>query len=263
MNIEFHFYFRENFEKINDLEVKNGVAHFFTLKSTKDKPNQDGLGLIKIDNKVKVLFVADGMGGHSGGDRAVETICQTFKKCFTEEKIKKADSYRSLIVDCIEKANQNVKDLKIGAGSTLTVAEIGDKYVQFYNCGDSTAFLLGSRGKFKYKTIEHSPVGYGKEAGIIVEGQEEAHGLEDNILSNGIGFEPMRIEISEKVECAPNDLVLLMTDGVHKNFKNDEIIETATEGAYEGRAKKYFEQICHNRETHLDDDNTMILFKCL
>ncbi|MCO4795632.1 MAG: protein serine/threonine phosphatase 2C family protein [Bacteriovoracaceae bacterium] len=237
-------------------EFKNGLAELFSCKSHYDKPNQDCLGLYAIEGLCKALVVSDGMGGHQGGERASRMVCETIKKALSKELD------RGRFLDAIEKADQEVKGLKIGAGATFTGVLIEDGYVQFFNCGDSVSYLFGSRGKIKYRTIEHSPLGYGIESGLIPHEQSEEAGLvEDNIVSNGVGFEPMRIELSQKIPLADGDIIALMSDGVSKHFRIEEIASFSTSGNFEERIHSYIKKTEEDSETYLYDDNSLILFK--
>jgi len=237
-------------------EYKNGSADLFSCKSIYEKPNQDCLGVYAVDEQCKALVVSDGMGGHQGGERASKIVCETILNALS----KSLD--RGEFLDAIEKADLEVKALKIGAGATFTGVLIEEGQVQFFNCGDSVSYLFGSRGKIKYRTIEHSPLGYGIESGLIPHEQsEEAHLVEDNIVSNGVGFEPMRIEVSQKIPLADGDIIALMSDGVSKHFRIEEIASFSTAGSFEERILSYKKKTEEDPETYLYDDNSLILFR--
>jgi serine/threonine protein phosphatase PrpC len=262
LRMDFHIVVNHEKKEISAKEFKNGTINFYSLKSIYDKPNQDGLCLISYNDILKVILVADGMGGHSGANKVAQVIFDSFKKLFSKDKDESHKDLRSLILDSFELADKNVKDLKIGAGSTLTAIEIQEDYARFYNCGDSSSYLFGARGKMKFKTLEHSPLGFGKESGLIEDSDNEDNiPVEGNIVSNGIGFHDMWVEVSAIVEHTQNDIFLSSSDGMTKNYKLDDLIEIVTGGQFEERTKKLFETALNNQERFLSDDNTVVVFK--
>jgi serine/threonine protein phosphatase PrpC len=244
------------FEKI---DLKEGELHIFSHKSVRDKPNQDCLGYFFKEGDYKVLIVSDGMGGHQGGEKASRIVCEALGELLAKSK---TTNLREVFLDAIELADSRVKDLRVGAGATLTGAIIQNGYAQFFNCGDSASLLMGSRGKLKYRNIEHSPLGYGLESGLIPdESSEEVDLVEDNIVSNGIGFQTVRIELSQRVEVSEGDLIALMSDGVSGHFTTDEIVKLVTSGAFEERVSDYVARADLEPTKYYSDDNSLILFK--
>jgi serine/threonine protein phosphatase PrpC len=248
-------------EDLHDrLEYKNGHLHFLAHSSVRDKLNQDCLGIYDKDGFCTVLVVSDGMGGHSGGEKASRIICETISDYMNSHS--KDESLREMLLNAIEESDIKVKELKIGAGATLTAVIIHKGKAQFFNIGDSASFLIGSRGKIKYKTIEHSPLGYGIESGLIPhENSEEAELVEGNIVSNGIGFETVRIELSQKIDLNDGDIIALMSDGVSEHFVTDQISELASTGLFEERLSGYLSLAEKDPESYFADDNSLILFK--
>ena len=93
------------------------------------------------------------------------------------------------------------------------------------------------------------------------ENAEEAGLVEDNIVSNGIGFETVRIELSQRIEVSEGDLIALMSDGVSGHFTTDEIIKLVTTGSFEERVSAYIAQAELDPNKYYSDDNSLILFK--
>lgn len=72
----------------------------------------------------------------------------------------KPPALREAILDGIEQANQIVMDLCSGCGTTIAAVEITNQDVRPYHIGDSEILVTGQRGKIKFQSISHSPVGY-------------------------------------------------------------------------------------------------------
>jgi serine/threonine protein phosphatase PrpC len=139
------------------------------------------------------------------------------------------ESLRGAILNGIEAANQSVRELGCGAATTLALVEIQGRSIRPYHVGDSVILLTGQRGKLKLQTIPHSPIGYAVEAGLMKE-EEAIHHEERHVISNVIGAEQMRIEMSAPVEMALRDTLVLASDGLLDNLLPGEIVEIVRSG---------------------------------
>lgn len=241
--------------EISHNDFDNVHLDYFSIKSIHDQLNQDGLVVISEKNTLKCILVIDGMGGHQGGEKATQIVVDTCNEFL--EKFNNSD-LRLVILDVLEQSDLRIKSLKIGAGATVTAIELGQDFVRFYNAGDAFGLLIGARGKFKFKTIEHSPLGFGIEAGIVDRNNDL---VESHTVLNGLGFEPMRIEISQKMEVKNNDLVLLSSDGILNNFTIDDLISEMVEGDFNSRLERLKNKIVQASDKYLKDDTTIAYFK--
>ena len=236
-------------------EFKNASLESFSLESIYEQVNQDGFVIISDDDTLRCVIVIDGMGGHQGGEKATEEVVKTCKKYLDNFKYK---DLRLTLLDVLEESDQRIKNLKIGAGATVTAIEIGQNFVRFYNAGDAFGLLIGARGKLKFKTVEHSPLGFGIEAGIVDRSNDF---IESHTVSNGLGLDPMRVEISQKMEIKSNDLVLISSDGILNNFTITELIQEMIEGDYSQRMKNLIDKVTKDSDHYLKDDTTIAFFK--
>jgi len=189
----------------------------------KETDNEDGALWIELCENQGILAVADGMGGHSGGDRAAETVLDAIaNNC---DGMKNPDpSMRSRIVDAFESANRQIIDWGIGAGSTIVAAEVLNNVVRIIHVGDSTGLLCSNRGRIKYQTVAHSPVAQAVELGILDEQSALLHEGR-NIIDNHVGDAAMRIEVGPTIEMAKRDTLMLASDGLFDNLTPTEIVE--------------------------------------
>jgi serine/threonine protein phosphatase PrpC len=201
-------------------------AAMLTRRSpAKTTVNEDACAIIPVDDQRWVLVVADGCGGMARGELAARLAIDAVRHSIAKNP--DHESLRSLILDAIETANREILDRKIGAATTLAIAEYDDGTMRTYHVGDSQVLLIGGRGKIKLKTAPHSPVGFAARAGILSE--EEAMNHDDrHIVSNVVGCEEMKIEIGPPKKMAPRDTIVLGTDGLFDNLQTDEIAATAT-----------------------------------
>ncbi len=212
----------------------SGLAAVFTTPSpTKPTPNEDVAAILPSGPRRGILAVADGLGGHAGGERAsrlaVETIQHAMRQAFDAAGETDGDLLRGAILNGIEAANDAVRDLGTGAATTLALVEVDGPMIRTYHVGDSAILLTGQRGKLKLQTIAHSPIGYAVEAGLIDEEDAMSHD-QRHVISNVIGSDQMRIEIGPVVEMAPRDTLVLASDGLLDNLLPAEIVDFARTG---------------------------------
>ena len=74
---------------------------------------------------------------------------------------------RGAIINGFESADGAISSLGTGAAATLAVVEVQGHKMRSYHAGDSMVLVTGQRGRIKWQTIPHSPVGYAVEAGLL------------------------------------------------------------------------------------------------
>jgi len=232
----------------------------------KPRPNEDSAAIIPVNNQYLVLIVADGVGGMSGARRASNLTIKTIYKHITQLDETSEPRLRTAILDGIEAANQAILDLGNGSASTLALAELGPGYVRTYHVGDSILMMCGQRGALKLLTTPHSPVGFAMEAGLIDESEALQHD-ELNLIFNVIGSADMRIEVGSEQPIAPRDTLLLASDGLTDNVRQDEIINLIRAGPLD-KALQTITDLAMDRmrnekqgQPSKPDDCTAILFR--
>lgn len=232
---------------------------------SREGPNQDAVGVLPVGDGAGVVVVADGAGGMPEGERAaqtaVEAIAARLKGIDPEEPV-----LRAAILDGIEDANRTIVEQRSGAASTLEVLEIREGTMRAYHIGDSWTLVVGGRGKLKYQTVPHSPVGYAVEAGLVE--RKEALFHEDlHLVSNLLGTPEMHIEMGPILKLAPRDTVLVCSDGLTDNLHRDEITGAIRKGPL-AAARAHLARLAAARmrdgdgpDPSKEDDLTAILFR--
>jgi len=212
------------------IDLPCGQSGVFSRKSPdKDGVNQDGAALLSLAEDQAVLIVADGMGGARAGEKAASTAIESVISTVLAAPAADDSSLRTAILDGFELANQRVCEMGIGAATTLVVVEICGSVIRSYHAGDSVVLIFGRGGKIKLQTLSHAPVAYAVESGLLEERAALDHD-ERNIVSNVIGSADMRIDIGPPVELAPNDTVIISSDGLFDNLEVTEIMELSRKG---------------------------------
>jgi len=218
-------------------KLGTAVLHIYCqARPDRDGPNEDAVAVIPVGERTGVVAVADGFGGQPGGDQASRLALQSLCEAVAQGAHDGGD-LRAGILNGFEKANGAVMGLGVGAATTLTAVEIDHHTARVYHVGDSVALIVGQRGKLKYQTIPHSPVGYAVESGLLSE-KEAMHHDERHFVSNAVGSHEMRIDIGPTLQLAAHDTLVLGSDGLFDNLHLPEIIEFARAGPLERATQK-------------------------
>ena len=165
----------------------------------------------------RLWAVADGMGGHKGGQIASEFALKTLVRSYFapggEREIGKA------LVAAISDANALVTRAaeQIGAkndmGTTLVCAVLWGDTLTLAHVGDSRAYLLREGERVRPLTTDHSWVEEQVRRGALSRAEAEASPYRNIILrSIGMGDGMDADVVCEKV--FPGDTVLLASDGL-------------------------------------------------
>lgn len=164
--------------------------------------------------------VADGMGGHQGGEQAA-TIAIDILGSFTEPLS------RDRLVDTVRAANKAVFDegdrpeLR-GMGTTLVAAAIhpDEHRVTMVNVGDSRGYRFRD-GELEQITVDHSLVEELIQQGRITEEDARSH-PQRNIVTRALGLaEDIDIDVFD-LEIMHGDRLLLCSDGLFNEI--DEVV---------------------------------------
>jgi len=243
--------------EVQIIPLGSGEAAWFSMKSpAKETANEDSVAALPIHNQQGLLVVADGLGGHRGGRLASQNMVKYMSRCanrMTDRAVTgpleisgavdvpgsapKPFDARSEILDHIEKANLRLLRNGSGAATTLALVEINGHKVRSYHVGDSEILIVSQRGRVKYETVSHSPVGYAVQAGLLSEDEALMH-EERHLISNVVGSEFMTIEMGGWIKLAARDTVLLASDGLFDNLKKSEIIDLIRIGRLEESVRK-------------------------
>ena len=256
----------QQFDNAQAQPFAGGTVYYYTRRDPeKQTPNEDALGLLPVCDTAGVLLIADGCGGQANGQLAsqlaVEALADKLRQCDNVANL------RTSILDGIEAAVLQVRKLGTGAATTLIAVEINAGVIRTFHAGDSQALLVGSHGKVKLQTQSHSPVGYAVEAGMLTEKAALQH--EDrHLVSNVIGADDLHIDMGLPRRLAPQDTLLLGSDGLFDNLRLAEIVEIIRKGSLASVAAS-LSTLVQQRMTATDegthpskpDDLAFILFR--
>lgn len=167
-----------------------------------------------VSEKLRLYGVADGMGGHKGG----EVASTSARDDLLRELEGKTPSVAALS-GAIEEVNRQIyhqqehDDALTGMGTTLSVLWMSDNFVYIGHVGDSRVYLLRD-GEFKQMTLDHSLVEQLVREGVLTEEEAQNHPMR-NIITRAIGTDES-VEVDVVVEeRRKGDLWLACSDGLH------------------------------------------------
>lgn len=179
----------------------------------KRKTNQDA---IYLNPEKNVFIVADGMGGHNGGDIASAMAVKHIPEYILQHLDQESPQ---LLTHAIRNAGQKIRlhgleSPKLqGMGTTAVMIMFKGHQLFIANVGDSRAYLHSRHGLFQL-TRDHSMIQEKLNMGIYNRAQAAAD-PHKNVLVRTVGLEDnVEVDIFTYKVCK-NDLFLLCSDGLH------------------------------------------------
>ncbi len=259
-------YCTTDMDDIMSLSFASGMACAFTRRAPeKTTPNEDSLAFIPCNSGAGILVIADGMGGARAGDLASREAVNALAEA-AGHSCDNADALRDAILNGVEQANKSIGDMNLGAATTVAIVEVQGHKIRPYHVGDSMTLITGQRGKLKYQSTAHSPVGYAVEAGLL-DADDAIYHEDRHLISNAVGMPGMHVEIGPRMTLAARDTVLVASDGLFDNLQVDEIIATIRRGPLPDAAAQLARH-CRERmsragddQPHKPDDMSFILYR--
>ena len=191
-------------------------------------------GLVRASNQDSLLVdegvmgVADGMGGHNGGETASRVAVQVLKNALRGKK----PEPRALEVG-MEAANRRIFDMSrhdsalSGMGTTTTLLWENGTEVLICHVGDSRAYLLRD-GELKQITEDHSVVAELLRGGVITPDMARTHPYR-NVITRAVGVDPMVTADIFSHDLKEGDVWLICSDGLYNMVPDDSIAEILRE----------------------------------
>lgn len=217
------------------------VAFGMTDVGCRREKNEDSY---LINSEHGLYVVADGMGGHLGGEfaskMATVTVEETIGSLMQDPDMTlqsnidvRPGDHKSYLKYAISVASARIFERAAvdpslhGMGTTIVVMFVRDGKAYVANVGDSRCYLIRG-GKLKQLTVDHSLVGEQLRAGVITLAEVKTHKFK-NIITRSVGFqEEVEIDIISK-SLKVGDKFILCTDGLTNMVTSDDILTIAGE----------------------------------
>ncbi len=198
--------------------------------------NQDSGGSFP---EIGLFVVADGMGGHRGGEVASKIAVETIHEV-AAMNIRNGKTSVDALTEGAKHANLRIMDRSRkepdleGMGTTTTSLRFEDGKIFIGHVGDSRCYLIKPEGIWQL-TRDHSLVQEKLRAGMITREQLKTDRMK-NVITRSVGFDlHFGIDVYEYAP-TPGDLFLLCSDGLTGPV-DDEEIHTITKRVYYASAE--------------------------
>ncbi len=191
--------------------------------------NEDNWGWTSLGRNGELYIVADGMGGHDGGEVASHIAVTTMRRIARDREgalEEGRERIESMLHEAFTRANNAVKDEADrkgnDMGTTLVAMLLHDgRHAYVANVGDSRAYLYRD-GTLHQITTDHSFVQKLVERGKISKAEARNH-PQSNILLRTVGTErDVEVDLF-RVALEPGDRVLLCSDGLWGEVEDNDI----------------------------------------
>ncbi|MFW7378259.1 MAG: Stp1/IreP family PP2C-type Ser/Thr phosphatase [Oligoflexus sp.] len=200
--------------------------------------NQDAF---LVDDDIGLYIVADGMGGHAGGEIASRIAIEQVREQIstqllgfqsTDQQSHPQPAILNILAASINYASARIYEHSLedpslrGMGTTATAVKIIDNYAYWAHVGDSRLYLM--RSGFIYQlTFDHSLVNEQVRAGILTREEAEVHHLK-NVITRSVGYQEEEDVDTSCVLLKAGDLMLLCSDGLHGKITDAEISQISS-----------------------------------
>lgn len=189
-----------------------------------------------VDVGLGLLVVADGMGGHAGGEvasrLAVETIRDGLQDCAPSRPA--PDALLQALLASIQRAHEAIQrhaseDPNLqGMGTTLLTAVAVGSDMLVAHLGDSRAYLF-CNGELQRLTEDHSLVAQLVRIGEINEAERHTH-PQRHVITQALGVGESPSPELMRFHPHAGDVLVLCTDGLHGMIGDDRILERVKSG---------------------------------
>ena len=231
------------------------------------RQNNEDSFLFEQFEKLNILILADGVGGHEDGEiasgYAVNIVMEYIKSNY-----KLYSDYLHLLVDAFCEANKVIYEINLEKnseenkisnrlmGTTLEVLLFDGDVLYFGHVGDSRIYIKDDN--FRLLTKDHSLVQYLYSSGALTEEEVKNYNDKNSIL-RAIGMEKhVEVDVSS-VRIKPKDIILVCSDGLTNELDDDEISEMID---FKYSAKEMVDNIISTVKNGLARDNVTVgIFK--
>ena len=193
-----------------------------------------------VNEGLGLFVVADGMGGHAGGETASKLAVQSIERELQSAKLRPDNPFESTAPlaetpladafrDAVESACAAIHDTaKLnpqleGMGTTTVGLLVFDHAALVGHVGDSRAYLFRGADSVQI-TEDHSLVNEQVLAGLLTKEEAKVSRFK-NIITRSVGFEEDVLVDIMGIPLRPGDVFVLCSDGLANLVEMDEIGE--------------------------------------
>lgn len=191
-----------------------------------------------INEELNLFVVADGMGGHAGGEYASAIAVNTVEEIVDSLKSEPSDteatdpveSMRQRLSHAIRLAGRRIYEKAKeqpeyhGMGTTAVVLLVDSSNAYVAHVGDSRLYMM-REGKIEQVTEDHSLIAEKIRHGLLTPEEARNHRMR-NVITRSLGYQE-DVEVDLQVKAVrKGDQFLLCSDGLSSHVAPDELLET-------------------------------------
>lgn len=244
----------------------------FTASGKTDKglvrsKNEDNFYL---DEKLGLLVVADGMGGHASGETASRLAVNVIRDYFQgpqkktghddhaySEATNRLNNAIRLANQAVYEAAQSSPQLK-GMGTTIVAVLLTGNKLSIAHIGDSRAYLIRA-GNIDQLTDDHSIVNEQVKRDLITK-EEAAQSEMKNILTKALGIRSEMEADLDELTVFDDDILFLCTDGLSNMVTDEAVVDIITS---EGDAVAACDALVNAANKNGGKDNITVIIGCI
>ncbi|WP_354196223.1 Stp1/IreP family PP2C-type Ser/Thr phosphatase [Bhargavaea ullalensis] len=208
----------------------------------KRRINEDHASVFTRENgRILLAIVADGMGGHKGGDTASRMAVEGMKRKFEEADIVTLSTHEgraAWLSGTAELLNRELYEHSLeheecrGMGTTLEAAIVSGAEATVCHLGDSRTYLIRRDGAVQL-TKDHSLVNMLVENGEITEEEAVLH-PKRNVIMKALGTDAEAEPDILPAELDRGTALLLCSDGLSNKLTGNEMADAVLSGGTAG-----------------------------
>lgn len=220
--------------KINNsdcVEIEGYKFAYFTAIGNRSE-QQDCIGY-EFAEQTGVVVISDGMGGHRGGRLAsAAAVNKVLELSEGKEYSAVNEEFLEWIADKADEVVYDIRDDQgnhLGAGATLVAVYLAPGEFRYASVGDSRIYLIHEDDISQVTTDQNYELELNEKLrqNEITPEEYEVEMKDKDALISFLGMGGLElVEVSNgSVKVYPGDKILLMTDGLYKNMKPDEMFD--------------------------------------
>ena len=200
----------------------------------KRSQNQDSMAAIP---ELGLFMVADGMGGHRGGETASAIATEVIPKSVAESFKTSGWEPRMVIAEAMQQANRAIYQHALkrpelqGMGTTATALLFTNGKLTIGHVGDSRCYFLKPEGIWQ-ATRDHSLVQEKLRAGLITRSEVKTDRMK-NVITRSVGFEPVVDVDVYQMNVTIGDTFLICSDGLSGLIEDPEVFRLVKKDLFE------------------------------
>ncbi len=186
--------------------------------------NQDNF---YVDPEGRFFIVADGMGGHAGGEEASKIATDTISNYLNETWSNEDYNSQELIQEALENANKAIIEDQLqnperaDMGTTVVLIAFREEHCWQAHIGDSRLYRLRN-SKLEQITEDHTWVARAIKSGDLSQEEAKNHPWR-HVLSQCLGRKDLyRIDV-DSLDVESGDVFILCSDGLTEEVTDEEI----------------------------------------